>query len=92
MKTKVTNNTPLGVKQANELQYKQFYSECKEMKKSKDPVKSAQGKVLEKCYRMFQNYGVPFETTKFLFPKLCNEISTFTDMYAKAIKGRDKNE
>ena len=75
----------------NQKQYDDCYAQCKDMKKSSDPMERAKGKHLEKSYRVFQNNGVPFTVAQIIYPQLCRIYGDFSFEYAKIIEAAGKS-
>lgn len=71
--------------------YADFYSQCKEMKKSSDPITRAKGKHLEKSYRLFQNNGVPFTVAQIIYPALCRIYGDYCMENAKIMEAAGKS-
>ena len=71
------NHYESQLQKINSQKYNLFFNNCRTNIKFGDKGEKAKYKTLEKCYRLFQSYGVPFDVANGLFPKLCNEMAQF---------------
>lgn len=89
-KGKSSNDYSDVLTRASNNSYADFYSQCKAMKKSSDPITRAKGKSLEKSYRLFQNNGVPFTVAQTIYPALCRIYGDYALEHAKIMEAAGK--
>lgn len=90
MQINTPNSTPYDTSFLDSEKYKRFFAYCKEMKKSKDPEKAAQGDSLMRSYKLFYQYGIPFDLVNIIYPQLCKIMGEYCNRYSK-IKEQENN-
>ena len=90
MQINTPNSVPYNTSFLDSEKYKKFFSECKEMKKSKDKDRAAKGDSLMRSYTLFQKYGVPFDIATVIYPQLCKIMGEYCQKFSQ-IKEQKKN-
>lgn len=84
------NNSSYNLDAISKEQYAAFYKECKAKHKSEtDPMVKLRFKYLEKCYKILEKYGVPFNVANIIYPQICKELADFQGELNKYAKGNN---